>query len=104
MTKSESLKKALFNALDLACLSQRGIAAKTGLTAGTLTHWRTGRRNPTHKHALDIGRTLHEHAVQLERAAHEVMRLAVEERTDETSPEINGDLGVLELFHRDGEI
>lgn len=105
MTNPDSLKKALTEAIDLACWNQREIAEKSGLTGVTLTNWRRGRRNPAPRHAMEVGRTLLERAHRLQRAAHEVMRLAREERPqDHESGDSPSDPETLELFYRKGEI
>jgi transcriptional regulator with XRE-family HTH domain len=106
MTKKKSLKLVLLDAIRLACLNQREIAAKTGLTPATLSNWRTGHRNPSPQHALNVALRLRAHAQQVEHAAIEVVRLAEEEqRRKGVDPGAAIDSETLELFHRgDAEI
>lgn len=98
----KTLKLLLLDAIEIACLNQREIAAEAGLTPSTLSNWRTGHRNPSPQHAIDVGLRLREHAVKVERAAFEVVRLAEEEcRRREAGPNLDSDSETLELFNRD---
>jgi transcriptional regulator with XRE-family HTH domain len=105
MTASRPLIQALLDAIQLACLNQREIAADSDLTPVTLSNWRTGHRNPSPQAALKIGVRLRSHAQRVERAALEVIRVATEEeRRKELYPRGENDPETLELFLGDDEI
>lgn len=101
----QSFRKALSEAIELACGNQREIAKESGVHAVTLTNWLHGHRNPAPRRAMMVARTLRERGQRLERAAQEVMRIAEdEERRQESPPGANADFETLELFQTDGGI
>jgi transcriptional regulator with XRE-family HTH domain len=76
---SETIRQAICVATETACPNQATIATAAGVTPLTLSYWRTGRRNPTARNAMELARVLLEHARSVERVAVELMRVAQQE-------------------------
>lgn len=91
-------------ATDIATVPQKELAAEVGVSALTLSHWRSGRRNPTARNLMELGRVLLEHSRSLERSAHELMRLAQKnEIRHAVVPTTSPDTATLELFPGESE-
>jgi transcriptional regulator with XRE-family HTH domain len=104
MTDDLRTSTAIRIATDLACPHHRSIAEEVGVTPLTLSHWRNGRRNPTTRNLMQLGRVLLEHGRALEAAAMDLMRLArQEELRDSERPATPIDTATLELFRNERE-
>lgn len=86
-------------ATDLATVPQHELAAEVGVSPLTLSHWRSGKRNPTPRNMMELGRVLLEHSRGLQLAAHEIMRVAHQDDSrDKNARGESVDRATLELF------